>query len=248
MGTFHMAILENDAKPAAATLKTNPKIAPERQMGIYIEGYRIRLTQAIRSDYPTLLALLGEKEFDRLALLYIESNPPTHFNLDRYPHAFAAFVHDSLSDDFTADVAALEGAIAQVFMMDDSTPLPPVVLGSVTPESFGKMTLNKRNASCLLELRYPADTYMEQLRDGLSPARPEPAIRYLYLVRHDNEVKRHPLSHAQHLILSQLCESVTVGEALDAIADQNPDLVPEIAAALPSWFAYWITNGFFMEQ
>src|ERR1700722_18195667 len=111
---FHDAILKNDEDIAVNDIKAN-------RLGIYIDGYRIRLTEAIRSDYPATLHLLGGKAFDQLALAFIEACPPQSFNLDRYPHGFADFIVGN-PDIFAREVAKLEAAIAQVFMDAESLP------------------------------------------------------------------------------------------------------------------------------
>src|SRR4051812_48866630 len=108
LDAFHGAIFDNDPKRTLAAIKSNARIAPERQMAIYIEGYRTRLRLAVRSDYPELLALLGETLFDALAGAYVENAPSRHYTLDRYPHPFAAFVGAHAKNAFAAELATLE--------------------------------------------------------------------------------------------------------------------------------------------
>lgn len=248
LNIFHNAILDQDTSQAVPAVKVNPRISPENQMLIYIEGYRLRLTEAIRSDYPALLLYLGDHAFDELALRYIESTPPTNYNLDRYPHAFATTVHEYANDDFASDLATLESSIARVFMLDESEALMPDALIDITPERLAEMVMNPRTASCLLHLRYPADIYMADMRENGAPAKPEMETRYLYLVRHDNEVKRHVVSTPEYLILTQLCEGKTVDAALEFVAERYPELIPEFVGVLQTNLAQWITNGFFQSS
>lgn len=247
MDTFHSALLTKDGSAAADTLRTNPRIAPQKQMAIYIEGYRLRLIQAIRSDYPTLLALLGEQDFDALALRFIEDNPPRHFNLDRYPHAFAAFVKVHGGDAFAADMAALEAAIAQTFMLEDSPPLTPEMLRGISPETFGSTVLALRTASCLLAMEHDAEACLLAVRDGKPAMRSPVSACYLMLVRHHNEVQRHALSYAEFLMLQTLRRGLPVGKALEALAEAHPDYLPEIAGQLQPWFTRWTEHGFFQS-
>ena len=246
LNTFHTSILDDNATPSLPLIKPNGRIAASKQLAIYIEGYRIRLIHAIRSDYPALLALLGEQEFDRLALNYINNQPPTHFNLDRYPHGFTAFIRHDI-DAFATDVATLETAIAEVFMLEESTPLEPSALTSLTPEALGQLTLTPRTASRLLHLAYPAEAFMMECREGHTPAPPAPETNYLYLVRHHNEVKRYPLSQAEYLILKQFYDGKTISDALDSVSETHPELLPEIAANLQSWFARWAEHTDFFK-
>src|ERR1700744_6194484 len=89
---FQDAILENDATLAEQDIK------PGGHLKVYIEGYRIRLAQALRTDYPALCNLLGKEEFGRLAEAYIKATPSTSYNLDNYSLRFAEFVATSYRD------------------------------------------------------------------------------------------------------------------------------------------------------
>jgi hypothetical protein len=236
---FHAAILTGDAAPAAKSLKHHPRLEPHEQLAIYIDGYRLRLTEAIRSDYPALLACLGDESFDKLALSYIESNPPAEYNLDHYPYAFAAFVREQQDDQLATDLAALEGAIAEIFTMPESDPLEASALAALTPEAFGSLTLSARAASRLLSFDYPVNDWLLAQRAGTVPASAEKNPTFLYIHRHQNNVQRTPVSEEAYMLLERLFKGMPIGEALD---------IPQaeiIAANLQAWFAEWMEKGFF---
>lgn len=247
MDAFHNAILKKDAQLVAPAIRGDDRLSAQSRMAIYIDGYRIRLTLAIRSDYPTLLALLGDASFDAAARAYIESTPPAHFSLDRYPHGFADFFRANSEDVFAADIAALEAAIADVFMDEDSEPLSPQELASITPEAFGAVTLSPRKASRLMRFAYPVEDALLAVRDGKTPARPQAEASYMFLARHNNEVQRHVLSHAEYVLLTALTKRLPVGQSLESAAESHADLLPEIAGNLQTWFSRWAANGFFQS-
>lgn len=242
---FQDAVLTGDASVATPLIRHNPRLAPARQLAIYIDGYRLRLLAAIRADYPGLLALVGDEVFDRLALDYIENHPPQHFNLDRYPHGFAAYVCELARDEFAAEIAILEGAISEVFMMEESEPLLPSMLASMTLETFGAMTLQPRLASRLLPFSYPAGDWLDEQRAGHAPARPAPESSFMYLYRHRHNVQRAPLPEAAYRLLERLFKGLPVAEALDATMTAYPASAETIAANLKPWFAEWVGSGFF---
>jgi hypothetical protein len=244
---FHNAVLEKKPEAFAPAISPNPRISPQEQMAIYVDGYRMRLLEAVQDDYEATLQLLGEEAFNRLAANFIEAHPPTHYSLDYYPQAFAAYLRSHLDDGFACALAALESAIAEVFIMGESDAIDTSALSSLTPETFGSAVLVPRTASALLQLDYPADSCLRQHRKGEEMVRPEAAPSYLYLVRHENEVRRHMLSEAEYRVLKELAASVPVGVALENVAQQHPQLLPEIAAHIQEWFARWTGNGFFQS-
>ncbi|NBX02661.1 MAG: DUF2063 domain-containing protein [Alphaproteobacteria bacterium] len=238
LDNFHHAIVARDAGAVVDTIKPNPRITPEQQMAIYIGGYRLRLIAALKSDYPALAHYWGNAEFENAARSFIECTPSTYFNLDKYPHQFAHFIAMRGGDDFAAELAELEGAIAEVFMDEESAALQPSDLSGLTDKTFGELVLRPRAASRLLTFSYPVDSWLTAEREGKNPARPEPETTYLYVYRHNNEVRRAPLSAAAHTLLSAIISGKTVASALDA----NPNIIP---AELQLWFCQWVSEGFF---
>lgn len=247
LGNFHRAILENNAAPALLDISPNQKIAAAQQMAIYIDGYRIRLVQAIRSDYPTLLGLLGDAEFDRLALEYIENNPPTSFNLDRYPHNFAGFLAGKI-DAFAIEVAALEGAIAEVFMMPESEALMPAALANIAPEEIGNIILKPRAAAKLLRFEHDVNGWLNKVRAGkiAGNMRPQPEGEgAVYIYRHENNVQRAALSGAEYAVLRQIFSGLKLEDALEKAMDEQPEYAENIGENIQDWFTKWTSCGFF---
>jgi hypothetical protein len=244
--SFHHAILDKNVSQMVPMIKTNPHLSPEKQMAIYVDGYRLRLIEAIRSDYPTLLYYWGDDVFDIWALRFIESKPPQHFNLDRYPYKFIEVVM-ATNDQFAQDVAIVESAIAQVFIQEESMALSSDILAGTTPEQLSDMVFYPRRASRLMKLRYPIESYISQLRDGKNPEKPASNENYLYLVRHHNEVRRHILSYAQYLLLESLCTGKNISESLEVLTEHNPQLAPDFISILKTNFGQWIQDGFFMR-
>lgn len=242
---FHGAILDNDASRIVPRLKGG-RLAPGEQMAIYLQGYRLRLTGAIRSDYPELLAWMGDEAFDALAMRYVEAHPPTEASLDVYPFGFADFVRGAVGGGFAADLAALEGAIARVFFLPDSEALTPQALATLTPEQFGTMPLRLRKASALLACDTPVDAYMAACRQGMRPATPEPDASYVMVVRHENEVRRHALHATGFCLLRALAEGQSMGQALES-AGTGEAAAAILSTHLQPWFAAWTAAGFFQS-
>ncbi|MBV8938401.1 MAG: putative DNA-binding domain-containing protein [Alphaproteobacteria bacterium] len=245
--TFHDGILADDAAATLPHLRVNPRLPREAQLRVYSEGYRVRLIQAVRTDYPAFAEILGEASFQALALDYIAAHPPAHFNLDRYPHGFAAYAQTRVPP-FAAELARLEGAIAEAFMAEAGAPLPPAALAGLSPEAFGALRLPLRGGVRLLAFAYPVHAWLEAQREGKSAAaNMEEKPNWLCVHRHRNEIRRTPLAAPAFALLMQLGQGLSVAEALDEVLAQQPDAAADIAAGLQSWFAEWMALGVFGE-
>jgi len=242
---FHKALLVNDGAKIALALKPHPRLSPEQQFAIYADGYRIRLVAAIRSDYPASLDYLGEQKFDALALQYIEQNPPKSYNLDFYPHKFAEFVAENFEDVFAIELAILEGAIAEVFMLPDSEPLAPNALTNLSTEEFGEKKLQLRTASRLLQFYTNVNEWLNVQRAG-DKLQPEFITNFLWIYRHNNEVQRYELSQAEFLMLQQFSLGNTITETLEKVTGEHEELTEIVAENLQQYFQKWVSKEFFV--
>jgi len=97
------------------------RLGAEGRFAIYAGGYRSRLTEALRDDYPALRLLVGDTVFDLFAAGYIAARPPRHFSLYDYGAGFADHLEATRPREgggplavLPADVARLERARAEV--------------------------------------------------------------------------------------------------------------------------------------
>ncbi|PKM43866.1 MAG: DUF2063 domain-containing protein [Gammaproteobacteria bacterium HGW-Gammaproteobacteria-1] len=83
------------------------------RLGIYANAYRLRLHEALATDYTLLAAWLGEARFVQLLDEYIAAHPSHHFNIRWFGCRMAEFVAGSApwSDEpILADLAEFEWA------------------------------------------------------------------------------------------------------------------------------------------
>ena len=218
LNNLQAAILEKNSTLALPDIKPNNRISPQAQINIYVEGYRLRLLAAIRSDYQETIALVGDKEFDALALEFIEQTPSDSYNLDFYPHKFAEFVADKL-DSEAYQVILKEQAIAICFMGKESEPFNVALLAKLSPEEFGNLIFRPRIASKLLS--------------------------NIYIYRHNNEVQKVALKESEYLLLNNLFNGLSVSNAIEELINNYPHYEAEIAENITNWFSIWAAKGFF---
>lgn len=83
-----------------------------QKMEIYKAIARLRLLSCIRAAYPKTFAVMDENEFERIALDFIQANPPESHELKSYPEKFAAFVCEHLNDAAVCQMAQQEKSAA----------------------------------------------------------------------------------------------------------------------------------------
>ena len=83
-------------------------VAGPDRLHVYAEMFLLRQVDALRADFPELLAKLGDEAFFALAKRYVLAHPSEDADLGRLGRAFAQFCGDPL--------AALEWARCEVFL------------------------------------------------------------------------------------------------------------------------------------
>lgn len=221
----------------------NNRPALDRRLNVYIAGYRARLVQSVLSDYPSVVNYLGLTEVERLAINYVESTQSHSYTLDGYPLQFAEYVAKYSNSGFASALARLESAIAKVFWLPDSRAFVPPV--DLTAGDLMELRFVQRRASEVIYLEYPVEEYMVAVRREEVLMVGDKKPHFMFIVRHENEVRRYVLEDTEQLILLPLFIGNAVGEVLEEITDKYPERVGEIEGRLQFWFSRWVENGFF---
>lgn len=121
---------------AAALLAPSPLSAP-RRLSLYARGYRARLLESLRREFPTLCALTGQEVFDLFADSYISACPPRTTSLHHLGARFATWL-ESIQPDVApgaaeripAQLARLERAWSEALRAQgpEGVAAPPVDL------------------------------------------------------------------------------------------------------------------------
>ena len=101
-----------------ARIAGDARLDAEGRFAIYAGGYRTRLLETLREDYPALRLLVGATVFDLFASSYITACPPHNFSLYDYGAGFADHLEATRPEEplaaLPAAVARLERARAEV--------------------------------------------------------------------------------------------------------------------------------------
>jgi hypothetical protein len=229
------SIIGNNTQ-ATDLLKTNSKISKQKQLQIYQEGYKIRLLQAVKSDYPTFCFYMGEEESDKIILDFVENNNSEFYSLDFYPFKFSDYIQNKNISTEANQLATLESYIAQIFYAKDSAPLTAQHITQMSEVELDSFRFKPRTASAILQFDYDVENYLQKFRAGENPSQIENRKNYIYIVRNNNEVKRFYLDEEEFVTLNNLLS----GQSTEAAV--NSELAQEL---FPQWLNKWLINGFF---
>jgi hypothetical protein len=97
-----------------ARIAGDARLGPEGRFAIYAGGYRSRLIETMRDDFPALRLLVGDTVFELFATGYIAARPPRHFSLYDYGADFADHLEATRPEQGGGPLAALPAAVARL--------------------------------------------------------------------------------------------------------------------------------------
>lgn len=246
---------------AESLIKPNSRLSSFERLEIYNQQYWFRVLSCFGEDFPGVRAVVGAREFERIARAYLEETPSVSFTLRNLGSKLVTWLSDRGYSGIVLDMAKIEWAHIEAF---DGLALEPLAPSHIADQGFD-LRVQLQPYVRLLELAYPVDDLLIEVRqyqggDGtaVNAARmgqfrrrirtrvlPMPETVYLAVHRMDDSVYYKRLAREAFLILQSLAAGNTLETALDvAFADT---LMPENdrLEALQHWFALWAEMGWF---
>jgi hypothetical protein len=235
-------------------LTAGPRLTAEDRLEVYRTGYRARLLECLRDDYPVLAQTVGEDCFDALGHAYIEAHPSSNPNLNFFGRHMAALCRSAdvpgLSPfrTFVVGLAALEWAMVEVLHAEVPAPFDLAALQAIPLDAWATARFVVSDAVRLLRFDHPVNPYYQACRMGQRPAElPSPAPSATVVYRRDVALWRMDLTPAMTDVLDALLTGASIGDALArmGIDTTDADALAEAERSVMVWFREWVNGGLF---
>jgi hypothetical protein len=228
----------------SARIDGDERLSADGRLAVYAGGYRARLIESLREEYPALRLLVGDTVFDLFATGYIAARPPRHFSLYALGAGFADYLEatrpersDVLSA-LPAAVARLERARAEADRAEGVERLaaPPLTAAAAM---LPGVRLRLPDSVRLLACAFDLVPLIEASERGGAAVVPEAAPGWLAVARSRWRVRLHRLERWQYHWLEALgADGGDVQEAARAAARASARdggaVLAELALWLPS--------------
>lgn len=217
-------------------------VDPQRRLRIYADAYRLRLVEALATDYEALRALLGDEAFNTACHAYVQATPSAFRNVRWYgadlpeflrvtqPWAQQLAAHEVALFEWTLTLA-FDAADDPVVRFQDLAQLPPTqwpVLGFVLHPSVR-----------LIELRTNAPALRKATDAGEPLAEPEVGDKpNSWLIwRKELSACFRSLSEPESWALSTIRDGANFTELCEGLCTwfTPEDAAPQAAALLRQW-------------
>jgi hypothetical protein len=255
------------AEVANRIIKPNDRLTSFERLQIYNQQYWWRLMASFQEDFRGLMAVLGERRFEKLAVAFLAEKGSGSWNLRDLGAGLEASVceHPELvapHEKLSREMIRVELARVHAFDGPEKPPLDPAKLGAA-PE---KLRIGLQPYITLLELSYPVDEMLGRLRKRNTEtgsvsnavsgtvsrrrpvrlsARPGKVPIHLAVHRVDLGVYYKRLEPGAYRLLQSLRAGATLADACESAF--AGDIPPDAAEKIQAWFANWTRFGWLVR-
>jgi hypothetical protein len=203
------------------------------RLGIYSEAYRLRLTEALASNYPRLKQAIGEAQFDSLALRYIEMQRSHHPSIRWYGERLSEFIATARpTEPWLAELATWEWAVAAAFDARDAETIDASALTGIQPEQWSELRLAFHPSIQRIDLYSNVTALFKALTEETAPPMPrKEALSAWVIWRQELKTQYRSLSVDEAAVLDSMRAGGSFAEACELLCDwHDAEQVPLRAA------------------
>jgi hypothetical protein len=212
-----------------------PVCTPLDQIAIYADQYRMRLGDAVRSEIPGLVHLMGEATDDQLRR-YVAACPSRTWTLHRVAERLAGWLAEQGAPRAWVEMAELDRAVQRGFEAAD---LPPV-----TPERLAvEPTLVLQPHVTLLRLSWN----VHEVRSAVLSQKEAPELREghfpVVVFRRGTRMRHWEVPIGLFALLDAIGEGSSVALAIDAAFRSGRVDLPTLQREIGGWFREMATRS-----
>ena len=232
--------LRGGRTPLPGSLRGDDKADEASRLAVYQQGYRMRLREALATEFAGL-ALLAGRRFSPLLDDYVAAQPSTHFNIRWHGAGLARFLaHASpwCEQAELAEMAQLDWAISTAFDAADHATVSASDLAGLAPEAWAALRLHPLPHAQLLRCTCNIDAF----RRAADRSGPRPPLRrwrrprHLLVWRPALDVHYRQVAPGELPALLGTLNGETFAHLCERLAERHgTSALPRMAALLAQW-------------
>lgn len=226
------------------------RVSAKTRLGIYSNAYRLRLLEALDTDYPALRALAGSDEFEKLGYDYIESHPSPYFNLRWYGGELSEFLKTTPPYDKRpelSEMAAFEWIMALAFDAPNDPALTVEDMAKIPADSWPAMVFTPHASFQRLNLEWDVPAFWKAVN---KKEQPEPPRKNEFplgwaLWRRELNIYFRSMSVDEAWAMDAMRSGYTFAEICSGLCEWIDEL--QVAQHAAGMLKSWITEGMIKE-
>ncbi len=230
------------------------RVSPAEQIEIYREQFWLRHIGSLIEDFPGLCGVLGQDDWQRLVVSYLETFVPTQPSLRDLGRNLANHIArcDFLPHrELLVDMARLEWAYIEAFDAADAPPLRDQRLALLDEDAWERARIVLAPSVQPLRVAYPVSDLRRALREakaGDPPlALPEPQELCLVIYRRELRLWDKAIEPLAFDLLLALEAGLALGDATERTLRAHPGAEEQLSEAIGAWFLSWGKLGWIAD-
>jgi hypothetical protein len=220
------------------------------RLGVYVAAYRLRLIEALETDFVALRAVLGPGRFESLCRAYIDAYPSDHYSLRYFGRHLARFLAQTepwRNEPLLAELARFEWALVDAFDAADSEVATPQDMAGFSPEQWPGLVFRPHASVQRLDLEWnvPFLWQANDRKQALPAAERAPHLLGWVVWRQGLQNYFRSLDAAEAFAL----DAVLRGDYFAAICEGLTEWIDaqNVAAHAAGLLRLWLTDGLIRE-
>jgi hypothetical protein len=240
---FQRFLLSGDSEIGSQVVGTE-RVPVETRLGIYGDGYRSRLIEALQATFPVLANLLGETDFQAMATQYVDTHESTFFSIRFYGDHMADFLASDTEYSkapILAELARWEWAMAAVFDAADAEPLDISAFAQLAPEDWAELRFEWSPAVQIVELEWNVPQLWKAVTEDTDRPDPIPAPTHYLIWRRELQIYFRPLSDEETSVVAAARAGHSFGELCVLLCEHLDESEASLHAA--GFLRGWVESG-----
>jgi len=223
-----------------------PPLPVAARLGIYRDGYRVRLIEALDDTYPLLHLLLGDEAFVALGAAFVASHPSVHRSIRWYGRELPEFLGRSpphAEQPILAELALLEWTLAEVFDAADAESKPRAAFSAIDASAWSELKFEFHPSLRRLHFHWNTTAVWQAMSHQEPPPEPvcaEHPVPWL-LWRQNLQNYFRSMNIDEAAALDSALRGDSFGDICESLAEWLPD--EEIPLRAASLLGTWADSG-----
>jgi hypothetical protein len=245
---FQRFLLAGDSGIGSHVVGTR-RVPVETRLGIYGDGYRSRLIEALESSFPVLAELLGEADFYTLASKYVASHESTFFSIRYYGDRLSDFLANDENyarAPLLAELAKWEWAMADAFDAADAEPLDVSAFAQFAPEEWSELRFEWTPSAQVLQLEWNVPELWKAVTGETEQPDPSCSAARSWLIwRHELQIYFRSLPEAEAAVIAASRAGKSFGELCVLLCEHVDE--SEASAQAAGFLRGWVQSGLLVK-
>jgi len=238
-----MKHLQGEPSEVAKRIQSTADATAQRRLDIYAIGYRLRLKEAITSDFDCLHGYLGDELFDQLMESYIDQYPSQHPSLRYYSQYLVELL--STQPPFAdypeiVEIAKIEQTFNHSFDAADCTTLSTEDLGKIAVNTWPTLKIKFHDSVKLLPCKHNSFPIWKALTAEDNPPDLEQDNTTWVIWRKDLISRYRALDDAERYALTCVIEGGDFSELCEGLLDHFDE--EQTPAQAVSYLQTWLNE------